>query len=59
MNFISLISLFPNIYKKVKIWEYEYDKTWYFGPGNASAKLRFTNHHDLNTQVINQFLICD
>ena len=54
-----MMSLLPNIYKKIRIWEYEHDKIWYFGPNNASGKLRFTNHHDPNTQVINHFLISD
>ena len=46
MSFLDLLSLSPNIHKIVKVWEYQYDKVWYFGLKNASGTLRFTNHHD-------------
>ena len=37
----NLLSVFPNIYKRAKVWEFEYDKLLFFGSGNASARLRF------------------
>ena len=53
MSVLSIIKLFPNLLKKAKIWEYEFDKKWYFGTGNQSGTLRFTSHHDPNNSVIN------
>lgn len=53
MSVLSIIKLFPNLLKKVKIWEYEFDKKWYFGSGNQSETLYFTNHHNPNNSVIN------
>ena len=52
MNLIDVLGLIPNIYQRAKVWEFEYDKIWYFGPGNSSGTLRFTNNHDLNDSVI-------
>ena len=51
MSFLELLSLSSNIYRRVKMWEYQYDKVWYFGSKNASGTLRFTNHHDHYGQV--------
>ena len=51
MSFLELLSLSSNIHRRVKIWEYQYDKVWYFGSKNASGTLRFTNHHDHYEQV--------
>ena len=52
MNLIDVLSLIPNHYQRAKVWEFEYDKIWYFGSRNASGTLRFTNDHDLNNSVI-------
>ena len=45
MNFLDIMKSFPNVYKFVKMWKYNYDQIRYYGSGNASGKLRFTNHH--------------
>ena len=52
MSFVDVLSLIPNIYERAKVWEFEYDKIWYFGFGNSSGTLRFTNNHDPNNSVI-------
>ena len=53
MNFLELMKRFPNVYRLSKIWEYNYDQIMYYGSGNASGKLRFTNHHHPDDSVRN------
>ena len=45
--------MFPYFYNYDKIWEYKYNKVLFFGSGNASGRLRFTNHHDPSDFVSN------
>ena len=52
-NFFDLMKLFPKIKKQSKILEYNYDKIRYYGSGNASGRLRFTNHHHPDDSVRN------
>ena len=54
MSFVDVLRLIPDIYERAKVWEFEYDKIWYFGSGNSSGTLRFTNNHDINqTAIVN------
>ena len=53
MNFLELMKRFPNVYRLSKIWEYNYDQIKYYGSGNASGKLRFTNQHHPDDSVRN------
>ena len=53
MSYIECLSILPHFYKLDKIWEYQYNKVLFFGSGNASGRLRFTNHHNANDSVSN------
>ena len=53
MNFLEIMKLFPNIKKLSKVWEYNYNEIMYYGSGNASGRLRFTNHHHPDGSVRN------
>ena len=53
MNFLDIMKLFPNVKKLSKVWEYNYDQIMYYGSGNASGRLRFTNHHHPDDSVRN------
>ena len=57
MSFLTLISLFPNLYKLTKVWVYKYNKVLFFGTGNSSGRLRFATHHNPDDQVYKISLI--
>ena len=46
ITFLDILSMFPNIYKRAKVWQFQFDEVLFFGSGNASGKLRFTNYYD-------------
>ena len=51
MSYDKIIYGYPNIYKLTKYWDYNYDKSLFFGSNNASGKLRITTHHDPNNTI--------
>ena len=48
MSTYDLLSLYPNILKRAKLWEYQFNEVLYYGSGNASGRIRFTNNHEPN-----------
>lgn len=54
MSFYDIISVNEHFSKLDKLWEYEYDNVLFFGSGNASGRLRFTNHHNSSDSEVIQ-----
>ena len=46
ITFLDILNMFPNIYKRAKVWQFQFDEVLFFGSGNACGKLRFTNYYD-------------
>ena len=51
MNIVDILSVYPGIYKLMKIWQFKFGETMYFGSGNASGTLRFTNNYSSNVSL--------
>lgn len=47
MDGLTILKMFPNIFKMYKMWEYNENEVLYFGKNNASATLRFTRLNDV------------
>ena len=55
-DLLSLLNFYPGFKKKLRVWEFEYDKVLFFGSRNHSGKLLFTNTHDPNDQVNSKYI---
>ena len=52
MSLYDLLSLYPNILKRAKVWELKFNEVLYYGSGNASGRIRFTNNHNPNKTYV-------
>ena len=52
MSIFDILSMYPNILKQIKVLEYQFNEVSYYGSGNASGRLRFTNNHNPNKTYV-------